>query len=495
MKTDSKLNKNNYKDKTSSKKNFIEQGFTFLEFILVVTLLGITSTLIIPFFKTSLNNSRQKEASLIVSSMIKSTQSHYGIYGFIPQDIGQLFKFANFQKCIAEKIEEKGNIACKNSLPIKVGREDKQFYSPSGNYKIELKMGDIENEGSMFLVKANPNGGLYAKEGSAVIGCYSPISGISFVKEYSSKKFDRGPKSYLTCGVETKVATAPPFCELNPNDPECNKPIEKFCDLNPNDPECNKPIEKFCDLYPKDPECNKPIEKFCDLYPNDPECNKPIEKFCDLYPNDPECNKPIEDFCDLYPNDPECNKPIEKFCDLYPNDPECNKPIEKFCDLYPNDPVCNKPIEEFCDLYPNDPECNKPIEDFCDLYPNDPECNKPIEKFCDLYPNDPECNKPIDLNPTASTSSTTSSTSSNSSSPIPKPTTSNSSSPNPKVRNSIESNQETNKGVSLNQINVTKITEGITSINKKQKIKENSITESELDEDKVEPGPIPPWIR
>ena len=139
MKIDIKLNKKNFNDKYSNKKPFLEEGFTFLEFIFVVTLLGITSSLIIPFFKTSLNNSRQKEASLIVSSMIKSSQSHYGIYGFIPQDIGQLFKFANFQKCIAENIEEKGNIACKNSLPIKVGREDKQFYSPSGNYKIELK--------------------------------------------------------------------------------------------------------------------------------------------------------------------------------------------------------------------------------------------------------------------------------------------------------------------------------------------------------------------
>ena len=40
----------------------------------------------------------------------------------------------------------------------------------------------------MFLVKANPNGGSYAQEGSAVIGCFNPISGISFIKEYSSKK-------------------------------------------------------------------------------------------------------------------------------------------------------------------------------------------------------------------------------------------------------------------------------------------------------------------
>ena len=104
----------------------------------------------------------------------------------MPKNIGQFFRFANFQKCIADQVQDKGNLACKNSLPTKVEKEDELYYSPSGNYKIELKIGDIENEGSMFLVKANPNGGLFSEEGSAVIGCYSPISGISLIKEYSS---------------------------------------------------------------------------------------------------------------------------------------------------------------------------------------------------------------------------------------------------------------------------------------------------------------------
>ena len=98
MKINIKLNKNNYREKSLSKKPFFEQGFTFLEFIFVVTLLGITSTLVIPFFKTSLNKSRQKEASFIVNSMIKSTQSYYGIYGYLPEDIWQLSKFSKYQK-------------------------------------------------------------------------------------------------------------------------------------------------------------------------------------------------------------------------------------------------------------------------------------------------------------------------------------------------------------------------------------------------------------
>ena len=70
------INRSN-KNKFLNNKTFLDQGFTFLEFILAVTLLGITSRLIIPSFITSLNKSRQKEASLIVNSIIKSTKSYY----------------------------------------------------------------------------------------------------------------------------------------------------------------------------------------------------------------------------------------------------------------------------------------------------------------------------------------------------------------------------------------------------------------------------------
>ena len=79
--------KRNNKNKFLNNKTFLDQGFTFLEFILAVTLLGITSRLIIPSFITSLNKSRQK-ASLIVNSIIKSAKSYHGINGFLPKISG-----------------------------------------------------------------------------------------------------------------------------------------------------------------------------------------------------------------------------------------------------------------------------------------------------------------------------------------------------------------------------------------------------------------------
>ena len=92
------LNNRKNGNKLSNKKTIIDQGFTFLEFILVVSLLGLTSRLIIPSFITSLNKSRQKEASLIVNSIIKSAESYYGIYGYLPENMGELSRFAKYQK-------------------------------------------------------------------------------------------------------------------------------------------------------------------------------------------------------------------------------------------------------------------------------------------------------------------------------------------------------------------------------------------------------------
>ena len=100
------------------------KGFTFLEFIFVITLLGITSSFVIPVFKNGINKSKQKEASLIVSSMIKGAQSNYGVEADLPRTIGDISKFANFLKCDADQVEIEGQVICRNRKPVKVDKND-----------------------------------------------------------------------------------------------------------------------------------------------------------------------------------------------------------------------------------------------------------------------------------------------------------------------------------------------------------------------------------
>ena len=223
-----KLFKNIFKLKNYSK----DEGFTFFEFIIVISLLGITTSLFLPIFKNLKNKSKQKEATLIVSSIIKSAKSSYGIYSYLPNKMGDLSKFAKFQKCIEDNVEQEGGLVCKNTKAVKTEKEDTSYFSPTGNYKIEIKQESSTLKGEMFLVKANPNGSVFSKEGSAVIGCYSPTSGISLIKNYSSKKSERGIKEYIECGKQSKEPLPDP-CLLNPNDPDCKEPRKPRLTDNP----------------------------------------------------------------------------------------------------------------------------------------------------------------------------------------------------------------------------------------------------------------------
>ena len=76
-------------------KNSKNYGFTFLEFIFVVTLLGITGSIMVPIFNYSQNKARQKEATLIVNSMLKAAKSNYGLYAYLPSSIRELLKFTS----------------------------------------------------------------------------------------------------------------------------------------------------------------------------------------------------------------------------------------------------------------------------------------------------------------------------------------------------------------------------------------------------------------
>ena len=71
-------------------------GFSFIEFIFVITLLGITGSIIISY--SILHRiRRQKEATLIVNSMIKAAKSNYGLYAYLPSSIREITKFTDLK--------------------------------------------------------------------------------------------------------------------------------------------------------------------------------------------------------------------------------------------------------------------------------------------------------------------------------------------------------------------------------------------------------------
>ena len=179
-----------------------ENGFTLIDLILVLMIFGILCAIAVPQFSSVTNKAKQKEASVIVSSIIKSAKAHQAEWGSLPINMGEISQYAKFQKCIATDVENQGATVCKEGISVEVFNNEDQFFSQSGNYHIEIQ---TSSNPLNFQVKANPNGKIYAKEGSAVVGCYNPELKISQIIKYTSKIEDKGIKPYIRCESETQL--------------------------------------------------------------------------------------------------------------------------------------------------------------------------------------------------------------------------------------------------------------------------------------------------
>ena len=184
-----------------------EEGFTLVELIVVVMMIGILSSIAIPQFMTAADKAKQKEATGIVSALVKAATAYQTEYGVLPVDAEELSEYAKFQECAADDVASRGGAACKDegsdgtSVIQAVPREAKSFYTTSGNYLVTFTSEEEEDaEGNpLFVVLANPNGRPYRDNGSAVTGCYNPVAAVSEVYEYTAKQADKGQKAYRLC--------------------------------------------------------------------------------------------------------------------------------------------------------------------------------------------------------------------------------------------------------------------------------------------------------
>ena len=165
-------------------------GFTLVELIVVVMMIGILSSIAIPQFMSSADKAKQKEATGIVAALIKAATAYNTEYGALPTNIGEVSEYAKFQECptTAGDVLNRGGALCKTEEPAEIDPAAVSFFTSSGQYFVEFE-GDFENgDGhTVFRVKANPNGAGYRDNGSAVVGCFNPVTSVSQVFEFTAK--------------------------------------------------------------------------------------------------------------------------------------------------------------------------------------------------------------------------------------------------------------------------------------------------------------------
>ena len=180
-----------------------ESGFTLVELIVVVMMIGILSSIAIPQFMTAADKEKKKEATGIVAALVKAATAYQTEYGALPTNAGQLEEYAKFQECThANKIAQGGQV-CKGNPPAALPATATSFVTSSGNYLVEFQV-DPAGTGAggaiIFEVRANPNGQAYAANGSAVIGCFNPVDSVSEVYEYTAATSQKGNgKPYRQC--------------------------------------------------------------------------------------------------------------------------------------------------------------------------------------------------------------------------------------------------------------------------------------------------------
>ena len=180
-----------------------QYGYTIVEILLVTLIIGLTLSTSIPLFGAVLNKVKQKEGTLIVNSILKTVKANYALESFLPNRMKYLSKFASFQKCISDQVEIKGSKVCNTNTIAKTDANDNFFYSPSGNYKVEIKTTSNSTSDIIFQVRAIPNGIHFQNKGSSVTGCFNPLVGESIIKEYSF--LNVGEKEFISCFTALQI--------------------------------------------------------------------------------------------------------------------------------------------------------------------------------------------------------------------------------------------------------------------------------------------------
>ncbi len=176
-----------------------EEGFTLVELIVVVMMIGILSSIAIPQFMTAADKAKQKEATGIVAALVKAATAYSTEYGSLPPTLAEIEEYAKFQACTHGSAATLGGQVCKGYQPVQVN-SGTNFITSSGNYEVDMLVSEagVDNEGNavdIFQVRANPNGNAYGPTGSAVMGCFNPVTSTSEVFEFTARAVDKGPQA------------------------------------------------------------------------------------------------------------------------------------------------------------------------------------------------------------------------------------------------------------------------------------------------------------
>ena len=167
----------------AEKKASNSSGFTLVELIVVVVIIGILSAIAIPSFNNASDKAKQKEASTLLASYAKAAQAFYTENSVVATTVSDLTGYITVAGCGTDVITN-----CKNTQEAVTG-DRTSWSSPTGMYAITMTSNQNQ---TAFTAAPNWNG-------YPVASVFCTSTGSTILNEGSTKRDSNGAPTVPTC--------------------------------------------------------------------------------------------------------------------------------------------------------------------------------------------------------------------------------------------------------------------------------------------------------